>query len=280
MKEMALVSVIVPNYNHAKYLNDRLESISCQTYKNIEIILLDDTSTDESLEVLEHFTRNEPRARLIKNKLNSGSTFKQWKKGLNRARGKYIWIAESDDSAHPEFLATLVARLNKNKNAMLAACCPLMTDLNGKGLGTPKDWFSDIGGDRWERDFSSVGRVEIANVFCVKNAILNASGVVFRNTPRLSDLVDDSMRLCADWLLWVLLLDQGDIEYVGRQLNYWRQASSNARNRPAGELEWEEGSRIIREVAMILRSDAHSETYLLEKFRIRCENWKKRNNLS
>lgn len=268
-----LVSVIVPNYNHAKYLGERLDSIKKQNYKNIEIILLDDESSDNSISILEDYSRNEPRARLIKNKLNSGSTFKQWKKGVSEAKGKYIWIAESDDSAHIDFLATLVARLEKNKNAMLAACCPLMTDLNGNDLGAPKDWFSDIGGDRWERDFSSVGRREIANVFSIKNAVLNASGVVFRNTPRLSDLIDDSMRLCADWLLWIRLLDQGDIEYVGKQLNYWRQASSNARNRPAGELECEEGSRIIREVAMILRLDAHSENYLLEEFRIRCEIW-------
>ncbi len=269
-----LVSVIVPNYNHAKFLPERLSSIADQTYRNLEIILLDDKSTDQSLEVLRDFVDREPRARLVANTTNSGSTFKQWRKGLAEAQGKYIWIAESDDSAHPELLATLVARLEANENAALAACCPRMTDLEGKDLGTPREWFADIGGARWETDFSSSGRREIAEVMTRKNAILNASGVLFRNSPDLRELVDDSMRLCADWLFWIRLLARGDFEYVARPLNYWRLASSNARTKPPGEIEWDEGSRVLREAAKILGPDSPGEDRLLEQFRQRCDGWK------
>jgi len=242
-----LVSVIVPNYNHARFLIERLQSIARQTLRDLEIILLDDCSTDESLSILTEFAAREPRAHLVPNAKNSGSTFKQWRKGLAMARGKYIWIAESDDSAHPELLATLVARLEANPNAVLAACCPRMTDVEGNDLGIPKDWFSDIGGARWEEDFSSAGRREIADVLAQKNAILNASGAVFRNKSDLRELVDESMRLCADWLFWVRLMARGDFEYVARPLNYWRLASSNARTKPPGETEWNEGSRVLRE---------------------------------
>ena len=99
-----LVSVIVPNYNHEKYLPARLRSITEQTYQNVEIILLDDASTDGSRAILEKFSSEESRARFLPNSQNSGSTFKQWRKGLLHARGKYVWIAESDDAAEPHSL--------------------------------------------------------------------------------------------------------------------------------------------------------------------------------
>ena len=268
------VSVILPNYNHAKFLPERLASIAGQTHRNLEIILLDDHSTDESLGLLRDFVARDPRARLVANTVNSGSTFKQWRKGLAEAKGRYIWIAESDDSAHPELLATLVDRLESNGQATLAACCPRMTDLEGKDLGIPKEWFADIGGARWESDFSSSGRREIADVMTRKNAILNASGVLFRNAPDLRDLVDESMRLCADWLFWIRLLGRGDFEYVARPLNYWRLASSNARTEPPGKTEWLEGSRVLREVSLILAPNCPGESRLLDRFRERCDGWK------
>jgi glycosyltransferase involved in cell wall biosynthesis len=269
-----LVSVIVPNYNHSKFLPERLATIAAQTHRDIEIILLDDKSTDNSLEILQAFVASDPRARLVENDKNSGSTFKQWRKGLSLASGKYVWIAESDDSAHPELLRTLVSRLESNSSAAIAACCPRMTDINGVDLGIPKDWFSDIGGVGWESDFSATGREVIESIMSQKNAILNASGVLFRNQTKVAELVDDSMRLCADWLFWVRLMAEGDLEYSASPMNYWRLASSNARNKPPGETEWEEGSRIYLEIAKLLGWTERELALQLEHFRKRCEKWK------
>ena len=273
-----LVTVIVPNYNHAKFLPERLASIANQSHGNFEIVLLDDKSTDQSLEILRDFSHRDPRARLIPNSVNSGSTFKQWRKGLSQARGKYIWIAESDDSAHPDLVKSLVGKLEARESAIFAACCPVMTDLNGKPHGIPKEWFADIGASLWESDFSIGGLTLLANVMCKKNAILNASGVVFRNSPEVANLVDDSMRLCADWLFWVRLLEKGDFEYIGKPLNLWRQDSSNARTKPPGELEWEEGSRVIREIADILRMDQNKSDLLMSDFKNKCNKWKNYEN--
>lgn len=271
-----LVSVIVPNYNHERFLPRRLESISLQTLTDFEIILLDDCSTDGSRKVMEEFAAREPRARLLLNSENSGSTFKQWRKGFAQAKGKYIWIAESDDDAHSDFLSTLVARLEANSNAVLATCCPQMTNIEGSNLGIPNDWFADIGGDLWKTDFSLSGQRVISEALVYKNAILNASGVIFRNHSGLEDLVDQSMRLCADWLFWIRLLATGDFEYVARPLNYWRLNSSNARTKPPGELEWIEGARIVREACRILSLDDASVNQLLKSFHHRCEAWKNR----
>ena len=109
---MPTVSVIVPNYCHAPYLEQRIESILQQTFQDFELILLDDCSTDGSREILERY-RNHPKVSgIFYNERNSGSPFKQWKKGLSKATGDYVWIAESDDFSSPCFLERCVRILD------------------------------------------------------------------------------------------------------------------------------------------------------------------------
>ena len=270
-----LVSVIVPNYNHEKYLQERLRSIAQQTYQKMEIILLDDASTDRSSEILKKFSSEESRARFIPNAQNSGSTFKQWRKGLSEARGKYVWIAESDDAAEPKFLETLVEKLEADAALSLAYCQLQIISPNGEMLGTVEGpWMSEIDPLRWKSDFVNDGIDEIRRSMVVKNTMFNASGVVFRNAEGLADLVDDSMRLCADWLFWVRLLRRGGIAYVAKPLSRWRQNSSNARNRPQGELEWIEGERVLAEAAEILKlSEAERDRIFLNYLR-KCWKWR------
>ena len=99
-----LVSVIVPNYNHEKFLEQRINSILNQTFQDFELILIDDKSTDNSLTILNKFKNHPKVSHLIINEINSGSPFKQWIRGLNIAEGEFIWIAESDDYAEFNFL--------------------------------------------------------------------------------------------------------------------------------------------------------------------------------
>ena len=89
---MPKVSVIIPNYNHAQFLEQRIQSVLDQTYQDFEIIYLDDASTDNSNEVFAKFANNS-RIRAIYNQTNSGSPFKQWNKGIRLAQGEYVWIA-------------------------------------------------------------------------------------------------------------------------------------------------------------------------------------------
>lgn len=92
-----LVSVIVPNYNHAQYLDIRLKSILAQTYTDFEIIILDDNSIDNSKEIIKRYEKDVHISHIICNKTNSGSPFIQWNRGFQYAKGDLIWIAESDD---------------------------------------------------------------------------------------------------------------------------------------------------------------------------------------
>ena len=91
---MPKVSVIIPNYNHAQFLEQRVESVLNQTFQDFEIIFLDDASTDNSKEVFSKYSNHPKISHVIFNETNSGSPFKQWNKGFGLSTGEYIWIAE------------------------------------------------------------------------------------------------------------------------------------------------------------------------------------------
>ena len=86
MNALPLVSVVVPNYNYKRYLNLRIQSILQQTYQNIELILLDDASTDGSEEVLSDYQNHAKVSHILLNEHNTGNPFKQWFKGMQLAK--------------------------------------------------------------------------------------------------------------------------------------------------------------------------------------------------
>src|SRR6267378_3052037 len=118
---MPTVSVIIPNYNHARFLRQRVDSVLRQTFQDFELILLDDCSSDESQAILREYA-GDPRVRIEFNEKNSGSTFKQWNKGARLARGKYVWIAESDDYADERLVERLVRALDTDPEITFAYC--------------------------------------------------------------------------------------------------------------------------------------------------------------
>lgn len=78
-----LVSVLIPNYNHSIFLEERIQSVLNQKYQNFEVIILDDCSTDNSKNVIDKYKHNPKISHIIYNEINSGSTFKQWNKGFH-----------------------------------------------------------------------------------------------------------------------------------------------------------------------------------------------------
>lgn len=108
---MPKVSIIVPNYNLASYLEQRIQSILNWTYQDFELIYLDDASTDNSNVVFGKIA-HDPRINAIINQTNNGSPFKQWNKGIRQANGEYIWNAESDDFTDLTLLKTHIEILD------------------------------------------------------------------------------------------------------------------------------------------------------------------------
>lgn len=218
------VSVIIPNYNHEPYLRQRIESVMNQTFTDFEVILLDDCSTDGSRTLIQSYASHPKVSHIVLNKHNSGSTFAQWKRGLALARGKYVWIAESDDYADPSFLATLVPLLEANPSAALAFTGSHMVDAAGCDI-PGADW------DRYRRNAPEIesytGRELIAGKLLYTANVYNASMVLFRRSmaPAIED-VQLRMRYCGDWLFWVNMARNGGAVEVRRKLNYFRQHSA------------------------------------------------------
>ena len=188
---MPQVSIIVPNYNHGRFIEERLDSIFNQTFQDFEVILLDDCSTDNSVEILKKYAQNPQVKGLYVNEHNSGSPFAQWRKGIAFASGEYIWIAESDDIAAPDFLEVLVPLLSANPKRGIAFCRSWIIDEQSQAHG-----FHDYGTDgfdsrRWEQDFVVNGREEIRRTQDVPRLRLHRDGVGRRRHHRREALVPD-----------------------------------------------------------------------------------------
>lgn len=227
---MPKVSVIIPNYNHARFLEQRINSILNQTYQDFEIIYLDDASTDHSNEVFAQFAHH-PQIRFILNSTNSGSPFRQWNKGIQIAKGEYIWLAESDDYADPKFLETLVPLLDNNAQVGLAYCQSYQVDSNGSVSAILYRWTEDLHPNRWCSDFMNQGLDECKNYLVLKNTIPNASAVLLRKSVfEAIGYADTSMRLCGDWITWIKILLFSDIAFSNQVLNYFRTHHSSVRS--------------------------------------------------
>jgi len=232
------VSVIVPNYNHAPYLRQRIDSILAQTFQDFELILLDDASTDDSRSILISYSDNPHVSAVHFNEKNSGSTFKQWNKGVRLARGEYIWIAESDDYADPHLLGRMVPILDSKPQVVYASCRSWQVDAEGKVAG-----YADSGApqrSRHEHGTETDGHEECRNHFIHANPALNASSVLFRRT--VYDQVggaDETLRICGDRKLWAAMALTGRLEYLNEPLNYYRAHDATVRAKGKYEALWQ-----------------------------------------
>jgi hypothetical protein len=244
---MPTVSVVVPNYNHARFLRKRVDTILAQTFQDFELILLDDCSTDESRAILREYA-SDPRVRLDFNEVNSGSTFKQWNKGVRLAQGKYVWLAESDDYADPRFLERLVALLDADPKVMIAYCRSWRVSDAGKldEFVYPLVDAADL--PRWLADFCSDGAEECRRYFVIANLVRNASSAVFRKVGyEQVGGADEGLRLCGDWKLWAGMALCGSMAYTSEPLNYYRLHQGSVwGNSRDGALETAEVLRVVR----------------------------------
>lgn len=218
------VSVIIPNYNYARFLQQRIESVLAQTYTDYEIILLDDASTDDSVSILNHYKTNSRVAHLEINSVNTGSPFAQWQKGISLSRGKYIWIAESDDAAESSFLEKAVSILNQYPQASFCFLGSHCIDEKGNQLSTDFDRWTSKQLCRPHNIGVFGGEDYMKHNLYWRNYIYNASGVVFRKQcfEQIKDLSCFSMRYSGDWLFWIEMAKQGMVVEVYEKLNNFR----------------------------------------------------------
>ncbi len=223
------ISAIVPNYNYGRYLELRLRTILNQTLPPVEIIVLDDASTDYSRELIKAIAANSSiPIRLITNDDNTGNPFVQWSKGLAEASGELIWIAEADDYCEPILLETL-AREMVDEDVVLAWCDSVVVDDLGQSQGFEyKTHYGQEFGTYWHRHFKMSGRDLVDSSLVASNVLPNASAVLFRRQAVDDDLsLIQHYRFSGDWWFWISLAEKGTVSYRAEALNYHRRHSQS-----------------------------------------------------
>lgn len=264
---MVRVSVIIPNYNHERFLLQRIESVLQQTYRDFELILLDDCSADNSQAIIDHFASHPQVSHVAMNETNSGNTFRQWQKGLELAKGDYVWIAESDDYADRHFLETAMQSLEANPQAGLFFSDYHVAD--DAGQVTAGDGYPPGLGSYFESHPVMNGKAFAEDYLYIDNWLVNASAIVFKKeffVAAGTSYLDYT--IAGDWRMWIGICLQSDVIFCNRKLNFFRSHGNTVRSKKKPALVVES----ISVYGYILTKTTRSQTRLFLKNRV-CELW-------
>ena len=245
------VSVIFPNYNHARYLPERIGSIVRQTRPPDEIIFLDDCSTDDSVDVARRLLAdsNIPH-QIVVNTQNSGGVFRQWIKGLALAKHDLIWIAETDDSADPAFLQHVMAGFSRD-DVMASFGRILCIDQHGESRNDLDGYLNGLKDFSWNSSKVVPAHRAFSHDFSITNVIANASALVFRK-PQLTSAEVERLyeyRFAGDWYFYALVVRGGSIAYCRKARSMFRiNQTSTSRSAFFSERHLAEHKMIIEDL--------------------------------
>ena len=226
-----LVSIIVPNYNHAPYLRERLNSIYTQSYQNFEVILMDDFSSDDSRTILEEFShRYAEKTRTCFNEENSGSAFRQWKKGIELAQGELIWIAESDDFCSSNFIEEHVKNLANEAVMLSFSRTVFVKNTLDQTVWTSDEYLADVFQTLPKSPFIKSAHWMVNHGWAIKNVVANVSSAIFRKPlsfPLFQNREWVGMRVCGDWIFYLHIIRGGLVAYTPECTNHYRQHEKN-----------------------------------------------------
>ena len=220
---MTKVSIILPSYNHAVFLKERLDSIINQTYKDWELIIIDDKSTDSSLGILTDFVKNnkEKVKCFIVNETNSGSGYKSWKKGIELANSEYIWIAETDDYSDIHFLSEQIHVLEKNRECVLSFCSSNLVDEQNNIISNTEKRTKSL--SVVHNQYKVFEGKTFIEKMPLETYINNGSAVVFRKPSVEIPTIIFSYRQSSDIFLWTFLLTNSSFIFINKKMNFFRR---------------------------------------------------------
>lgn len=205
-----LVSAIIPNYNYARYVGEAVESALGQTYQNIEVIVVDDGSTDNSLEVLERYR---DRIKIIEQK-NSGVCVAR-NRGVAESAGEYIAFLDADDVWLPEKIEKQVEKFASGKDLGLVHVGVIDIDASGDELATHLNGME--------------GDVSAELMMFEKAVILGGGSGVMIPRPVFDEVegFDESLSTSADWDLYFRISSAFSVGFIGQPLLRYRLHGSN-----------------------------------------------------
>lgn len=219
-----MVTIGIPNYNYARYITDALNSAVSQEYENLEIIIVDDCSNDNSVEVIEKWIARftgDIKITLIKNSTNVGIA-KVCNIILSNASGKYYQLLDADDILLPGKIKKQVDLLEKNSSC--AFVYSNISIINEAGIITEPDYLAVVGYD--EKDMPQ------GNIFKELfhfNFIPNASVLINRAYAKDIGGYDETLQV-QDYYLYLTLSSKYDVLYMQVVTAYYRIHSSSLSN--------------------------------------------------
>lgn len=221
------LSVCVPTYNYARYLAEAIESILCQSYTDFELLIRDDCSSDETVEVVSAFARRDPRIRFDVNSPNLGMV-QNWNRCLAEAKGSYIKYVFADDFlVDQDALARMVQVLDANPRVSLVTSARRIVDADSRSIGL------------WSH-FDPEGEMNGGEVIarCLRedvNFIGEPSATMFRKAQGINGF-DESFCQLVDLEMWFRLLQEGSLFFIAAPLCAFRvhSAQQTEVNRRAG----------------------------------------------
>jgi len=203
------VSVLITAYNYANYISEAIQSVLNQTFRDFELIIVDNQSTDNTVDIVNEFIQKDNRVKLIVNKTNIGA-YRNYNEALLHANGKYIKILNADDKFHPEILEKFVKILDENESISLVTSHRQEFQDSTKIIAT---------------DFHGLqnGKEMILLALSKLNFIGEPTTVMFRRNNLNVGLFDTSLIFFADLDMWLRILSIGDLYIIDEVLSYVRK---------------------------------------------------------
>lgn len=209
MKSKPLVSVFITVYNAEKYISEALESILMQTYSNLEIIVVNDGSTDNSLEIINSY--EDKRIKVINNKENKGIPFSR-NLGLKNANGKYLVIMDADDISTPNRIEKQVEFMEKNPNIVAS--------------GTFYQYLGKTFSRKIKSKYIEPEQLKIQVLF--SSPIANPTAIIRMDIIRKYNfLYNECYFVAQDYDMWVQLSKVGDLAILPEVLFKYRIGHNN-----------------------------------------------------
>ncbi|MEK6763051.1 MAG: glycosyltransferase [Nitrospirota bacterium] len=237
------VTAVVASYNHAEFLVQRMESLIAQTYRDLEILVIDDCSTDQSVGVLRRY-QSHPRVTLVVREQNGGWVTVS-NQGVEMATGEFVVFANCDDACDPSLIQRLVAAIRTHPTAGMAFCRSVLVDERDNPLGDDFTVREPSFRARCSTDTLLSG-AETSRFLLHSCVIPNLSAALIRKEcfAIVGDL-SSSYRVCCDWDLFFRIAARYDVAYVAEPLNRFRQHSSTIRSVTKERIVYEEYFRLL-----------------------------------
>lgn len=221
LKGNPLVSVVMPAYNAEKTIKTAIQSVLTQTHQNIELIVINDCSTDNTANVAKIYAANDSRVRLLENETNQGVSFTRMR-GVEVAKGDLIAFLDSDDAWQPQKLEKQVL-LQKETNAQLLFTGSAFMNADGE----PLDWILHVP--------QTIGYKQLLK----QNVISNSSVLIKKDAYLRCAVANDDMH--EDFACWLRFLREGNVAYgIDEPLLIYRlSANSKSGNKfKAAKMNW------------------------------------------